>query len=99
MLQVFIASNIFGPESAGDALNANKYGTSALLTIAGPTPQFVNRWVEAMGDLKEGNTRAVARQAARSFPGLSALTPKTVPTFSDIIQEKIRTKKRNNKYE
>ena len=90
MLQAFIASNIFGPGTVlYDALNANKYGTSALLTIAGPTPQFINRWVEAMGDLKEGNTRAVARQAARSFPGLSSITPKTVPTFTDIIQEKL----------
>jgi|5_EtaG_2_1085323.scaffolds.fasta_scaffold01782_1 hypothetical protein len=90
MLQAFIASNIFGPGTVlYDALNANKYGTSALLTIAGPTPQFINRWVEAMGDLKEGNTRAVSRQAARSFPGLSSITPKTVPTFADIIQEKL----------
>ena len=86
--QALISSNIFGPGTIVDqALNASKYGTSAPLVLAGPGAQYLGRLMDALGDYKRGNPKALAKIISESVPGVSAVFPTAKPVIKENVTE------------
>jgi hypothetical protein len=91
-IDAVVSSNIFGPGTVVyDSLNASKYGSSVLATIAGPGASYVERLVDAIGQATNNKPRALARAIASGIPFLSAVFPRQKPavtdTFEDILEE------------
>ena len=83
-----VASNIFGPGTfLYDALNASKYGSSPLASIAGPGASQVERIIKALDQATSNNPRALSTAAASSIPFLGAVFPKQKIEVADIIED------------
>ena len=83
-----VASNIFGPGTfLYDALNASKYGSSPLASIAGPGASQVERIIKALDQATSNNPRALSTAVASSIPFLSAVFPKQKIEVADIIED------------
>ena len=85
-----IDSNIFGPGTVVyDALNAGKYGSSALATIAGPGASYIERLFDAVGQAINNKPRALARAIAGGIPFLGAVFPRQKPAVTGALEELI----------
>ena len=85
-----ISSNIFGPGTVVyDALNASKYGSSALITMAGPGASYVERLIDAVGQATNNKPRALARAIAGGIPFLGAVFPRQKPAVTGALEELI----------
>jgi len=85
-----IDSNIFGPGTVVyDALNASKYGSSALVTMAGPGASYIERLMDALGQAINNKPRALARAIAGGIPFLGAVFPRQKPAVTGALEELI----------
>ena len=85
-----ISSNIFGPGTVVyDALNASKYGSSALVTMAGPGASYIERLFDAVGQAINNKPRALARAIAGGIPFLGAVFPRQKPAVTGALEELI----------
>ena len=86
--QALISSNIFGPGTIVDqALDAAEYGTSAPLVIAGPGAQYLGKLMDAIGQYRNGNPKALAKIISESIPGVSAVVPSKKPAIKETVQD------------
>ena len=86
--QALISSNIFGPGTVVDqVLNAAEYGSTPFAVAAGPGFQYLNKIVDAIGQYKGGNPKALAKLIAESVPGVSAIFPTAKPIIKENVTE------------
>ena len=76
-----LTSNIFGPATPMyEMLRANQYGSSPFGIALGPSFQWAESIVRALGDAVRGNPRQAIRQGIRAIiPFVSAIRP-TLPS-------------------
>ena len=81
-----LTSNIFGPGTPiYEMLRANQYGSSPFGIALGPSFQWAESIVRALGDAVRGNPRQAIRQGVRAIPGVGALQPGLASEMADKL--------------
>lgn len=81
-----LTSNIFGPATPMyEMLRANQYGSSPFGIALGPSFQWAESIVRALGDAVRGNPRQAIRQGVRAIPGVGALQPGLASEMADKL--------------
>ena len=81
-----LTSNIFGPATPMyEMLRANQYGSSPFGIALGPSFQWAESIVRALGDAVRGNPRQAIRQGIRAIPGVGALQPGLASEMADKL--------------
>ena len=82
-----LTSNIFGPATPMyDMLRANQYGASPFGVAMGPTYQWVDNIIKALGDaVIRDKPRQAIRQGIKAIPFVSAIRPQLASEVADNL--------------